>query len=954
MLRFLRKASSATARAVEDRLNFSRLVVPLVAQIAGRKVSDPPLTVGVFGQWGTGKTRFLRLIEEQLKEKKITSVWFNAWRYGNEEHVWVALLQRVIDQLKASGHVFRRAAVHLRLAMLQGDLRGGMKHLLARLGLFLLRLVVLVAVIMGAIAFSERVIPGAKEGVDASENLIRWLTVAAAFFIANPKELFGVLRGVSTGIDLSRYVEGVAYRDRVTFLDQLIPFFRGVVRVAGGGRPVVVLIDDLDRCLPDKAVQILEAIALFLEVEGCVFVLAVDRQMVEDAISVKYKELTQAGQAGRRPIGEGYFDKIVQLPIGIPPMANDQFKDFLETLAPNDELRRCVPILMESLPRNARKCERFMATLSFMLASRKGAGNIVTSLLVKLLTLQELLPTLTDSLRQQPKLLEIAELHYTGSLQPDQVDASVLALLDQIAAATPAFRMILAHHLDGSDSFKGVDLGPYIYVLDPVIPAAPAAVSAVEKTEEAAAKVPASLVRQYSDVFLRRHEMTTLPFGPTAAFSVSDLPSQPLLDAASGKVDVRSLSQIVAAIGHVALLGEAGSGKSILLRQLGVEAARNGERLPALIRFRDLSLGNGTAAEFLRALEAHFHGSETALDADSVRGLLESGRLLLLLDGLDEIEDELRSRAREALLAVVSRYPRTNVVLASRTASYQSVGGRFREYTIGRLADSAWQGMATALLHAVGAKPEEFVHQVQKQPALRELARNPLLLAMLVSLFHATGYLERNRTRLVNRAAEVFFERWDMMRGVSSPVPAEQVRVLLRILAAEMIRSGSTTFSLQQVDDVRKELVRRTRSSDDVKIVLRTAIERTGLVMESSAGVYAFTNRIFLEYFAAEEIVQGPNVREELMKLAGQHAYGVVHDALLLIASDEDALDVAGRLVDAGLEAIDVAAAVAVERFNRLAREALRGRIISRAAQLKGKEAELAMAAAQRLGSGGG
>jgi hypothetical protein len=277
----------------DDRLGFSNIIAPLVAQIVSRTADDPPLTIGIFGEWGSGKTRLLRLAEHALQEKDIPVVWFNAWRYANEEHLWVALLQRVMDQIKTSRNIVLRPLVSLQLAVMQADIGAGVRHLTWRTISFVLRLLLFLAILALVLTTD------AAEIARRLQPLIGWLpatwqirlvtglALIGTFFAANVKELVAVLRGTTVGIDLSRFLQKVPYRERVAFLDQLGPFFRDVIRKAGGGKPVVILIDDLDRCLPDKAVQVLEAIALFLDVDGCVFLIAADRPMIEEAITVR-------------------------------------------------------------------------------------------------------------------------------------------------------------------------------------------------------------------------------------------------------------------------------------------------------------------------------------------------------------------------------------------------------------------------------------------------------------------------------------------------------------------------------------------------------------------------------------------------------------------------------------------------------------------------------------------
>ena len=95
---------------------------------------------------------------------------------------------------------------------------------------------------------------------------------------------------------------------------------------------LVVFVDDLDRCLPERAVEALEAIKLFLDVPGCIFVLGVDRQVIERGIQVRYKDF-DAGSIG--PIlldGARYLEKIIQIPFSLPPAKAEAMRGFVERM----------------------------------------------------------------------------------------------------------------------------------------------------------------------------------------------------------------------------------------------------------------------------------------------------------------------------------------------------------------------------------------------------------------------------------------------------------------------------------------------------------------------------------------------------------------------------------------------------------------------------------------------
>ena len=93
--------------------------------------------------------------------------------------------------------------------------------------------------------------------------------------------------------------------------------------------------DRLDRCQPDKAVEVLEAIKLFFDVQGCIFVLGIDRQVVERGIRLRYKDYEQLDPEGPPPIsGDKYLEKIVQIPFQLPPIDRAAMEGYVGKLVP--------------------------------------------------------------------------------------------------------------------------------------------------------------------------------------------------------------------------------------------------------------------------------------------------------------------------------------------------------------------------------------------------------------------------------------------------------------------------------------------------------------------------------------------------------------------------------------------------------------------------------------------
>jgi predicted KAP-like P-loop ATPase len=82
----------------DDRLGFAPTADAIVETI--KNASRRPVTIGVFGGWGTGKTSLMQMAEARLHQDKIKTIWFNAWKYSGKEAVWNALIQTILLTMK--------------------------------------------------------------------------------------------------------------------------------------------------------------------------------------------------------------------------------------------------------------------------------------------------------------------------------------------------------------------------------------------------------------------------------------------------------------------------------------------------------------------------------------------------------------------------------------------------------------------------------------------------------------------------------------------------------------------------------------------------------------------------------------------------------------------------------------------------------------------------------------
>lgn len=280
--------------------------------------ANGPLTVGVFGEWGSGKTSLMRLMAQEIAHHpSVVTVWFNAWKYEQDQHPIVPLVGTIVRDLE------------------KYERQGGQIAAAARALVRALR-----AVAYGFSVKSTIKVPGVAD-VEVS--------LAGKDVVDRAREL-----REDALLSRSLFHEAFEALDAVEFADDL---------------QVVVFIDDLDRCFPDQAVKLLESIKLVLAQRGFVFVLGVAREVIEGYLQHRYA--TEYGITGYE--GHLYLDKMVQVAFHIPP-SSGRMRKFSEVILQDQpqelgiQLSDILPIIGKALGGNPRSVIRFLNNLLVDLA----------------------------------------------------------------------------------------------------------------------------------------------------------------------------------------------------------------------------------------------------------------------------------------------------------------------------------------------------------------------------------------------------------------------------------------------------------------------------------------------------------------------------------------------------------------------------------------------------------
>lgn len=274
-----------------------------------------------------------------------------------------------------------------------------------------------------------------------------------------------------------------------------------------------------------------------------------------------------------------------------------------------------------------------------------------------------------------------------------------------------------------------------------------------------------------------------------------------------------------------------------------------------------------------------------ASSAPLVQELLEAGRCLILLDGLDEVRDADSNRIYRIINTFVELFPKNCFVMTCRSGSIDYTFEYFTEVEIAdfnehqiRMFVNKW--FASHLAPKLG---EEFLGEIEKNRTIKELTTNPLLLTMLCLVFEDYYKLPKNQYSLIDDAINVLLRRWDGSRRIDRnsanqfnlPHP-RKVNLLSQMAYKAFNQEPQKYFwHADELEEFIKkylenipEISTKTLGVDSLA-VLKTIEANHGLLVKQAQEFYSFSHLTFQEYFVANYIVENRN--SEILKKVIKH-----------------------------------------------------------------------------------
>lgn len=341
------------------------------------------------------------------------------------------------------------------------------------------------------------------------------------------------------------------------------------------------------------------------------------------------------------------------------------------------------------------------------------------------------------------------------------------------------------------------------------------------------------------------------------------------------------------------LLGKPGAGKTTLLKYTALKCSQGdifNELVPIFVTLRQYASSELRILDYIsQDFRAHNISDEL-----TVKQLLQRGRAILFLDGLDEVRENDLHRVLEDLRSFSEQYYNNRFVITSRLGAQEYVFEKFTEVEVANFQPLQISSFAQRWFSGNSRHIEMFLRKVEDNRPIQELATNPLLLTLLCLVFDEYGDFPTNRSELYREGLDVLLKKWDAKRNIEryqiyKNLSMQRKEDLLAQVACTTFYQGDYFF--RQVDleryitDYIRNLPKANTDDDllqlDSESIVKAIESQHGLFVERAKGIYSFSHLTFHEYLATREIVYNGS-QATLVLLANKITDRRWHDVLRL------------------------------------------------------------------------
>jgi predicted NACHT family NTPase len=344
-----------------------------------------------------------------------------------------------------------------------------------------------------------------------------------------------------------------------------------------------------------------------------------------------------------------------------------------------------------------------------------------------------------------------------------------------------------------------------------------------------------------------------------------------------------TITEILPSHNRIFILGKPGAGKTTLLQHLAIQCVQGElypDRIPIFISLRTFAVEARAKGNLSLEQQVIDEWSAIGISLEQIHTLLQSGQVLFLLDGLDEVPRQESDELSYQIQKFADTYPQSIILITCRLAAQDY---QFRGFTYVELADFDANQIA-AVAHrwfvamsrgreaeSIGlAKAEQFLEHLDRpeNEAIREMAATPLLLHLACLVFYEQATFPKRRAKLYQAGLDILLIRWDRVRGIQRDgdgehLPLPETLNLLSQMASIFFERGKIYFEKSEILPIISDfLLNLPGAPADPEVlwlrseaVLRAIVLQTGLLTERAREVYSFSHLTFQEYLTARKIV---------------------------------------------------------------------------------------------------
>ncbi|NUO81176.1 hypothetical protein HUU05_13945 [candidate division KSB1 bacterium] len=340
-----------------DPLEFNSIARGL-SRFLRNENTQPPLTIAITGEWGSGKSSLMNLLKADLERYGFRPVWFNAWHHQKEEHLLAALLQNIRKQAVPS--LWHRGGLVFRSRLLWERTRRYWALALLLLALFSFAVGYFVvdhpnrmhqaweqageiekdlfAFLFSKTAPDSASSPQNAERVESAKDEKEKRVSFFTLLLSTLGSLFVLWRWLRAfGVDPASLMASISDKARLRDLKAQMGFRHDFARefsevtVALNPRTMLILIDDLDRCRPENVLEVLEAVNFLVSSGDCFVVMGLDLTRVERCVGLGFKDVAEelvddpaqeankdVGKSRREKFARQYLEKLINIEVPVP------------------------------------------------------------------------------------------------------------------------------------------------------------------------------------------------------------------------------------------------------------------------------------------------------------------------------------------------------------------------------------------------------------------------------------------------------------------------------------------------------------------------------------------------------------------------------------------------------------------------------------------------------------